>query len=90
MWDFTGEVGRLLERVAALDPPPAVAGIQREFLDAAWRSWRRLQTTGGAVAAGRVRCGRDLNDRIYGMPSTERAERAIGRLERRGYRVFGE
>ena len=90
MWDFAGRVGVLLERVARLDPPPAAAGIQREFLDAAWRSWRRLQRIGGDVASGRVRCGQDLNDRIYGMPSTERAERSIARLERRGYRVFGE
>jgi hypothetical protein len=90
MWDFTGRVGTLLERVTGLDPPPTVAGIQRGFLDAAWRSWRRLERIGGAVAAGRVRCGRDLNDRIYGMPSTERAERFIARLERHRYRVFGE
>jgi hypothetical protein len=87
MWDFTGLVGLLLGRVAGLDPPPAVAGIQREFLDAAWRSWRRLEKIGGDVATGRVRCGHDLNDRIYRMPSTERA---IARLERRGSRVFGE
>jgi hypothetical protein len=90
MWDFTGRVGGLLDRVAGLDPPPAVAGIQREFLDAAWRSWHRLEKIGADVATGRVRCGQDLNDRIYGMPSTERAERAIARLERRGFRVFGE
>jgi hypothetical protein len=90
MWDFTGQVSRLLRRVAFLDPPPAVAGIQREFLRAARISSWRLQRIAGDVAAGRVRCGRDLNDRIYGMPSTERAERAIARLERRGYRVFGE
>jgi hypothetical protein len=90
MGDFTGRVGVLLDRVAGLDPPPAVAGIQREFLDAAWRSWRRLEEVGADVAAGRVRCGRDLHDRIYGMPSSTRAERAIARLERRGYRVFGE
>jgi hypothetical protein len=90
MRDFTRLVGLLLGRVAGLDPPPAVAGIQREVLDAAWSSWRRLEKIGGDVATGRVRCGHDLNDRIYGMPSTERAERAIARLQRRGYRVFGE
>ena len=32
MWDFTGRVGRLLERVARLDSPPTVADIQRAFL----------------------------------------------------------
>ena len=90
MRNFTGRVGQLLGRVAGLDPPPAVAGIQREFLVAAWSSWRRLEKIGGDVTTGRVRCGDDLNNRIYGMPSTERAERAIARLERRGYRVFGE
>ena len=90
MRNFTGRVGQLLGRVAGLDPPPAVAGIQREFLVAAWSSWRRLEKIGGDVTTGRVRCGDDLNNRIYGMPSTERADRAIARLERRGYRVFGE
>jgi hypothetical protein len=90
MWDFTGSVGGLLGRVEALDPPPAAAEIQRDFLDAAWTSWRRLERIGADVTAGRVRCGRELHDLIYGMPSTERAERAIDRLERLGYRVFGE
>jgi hypothetical protein len=90
MWDFTGSVGGLLERVSGLDPPPAAAVIQREFLDAAWRSWHRLERIGGDVAAGRTRCGQDLNDRIYGMSSTKQAERAIARLERRGYYVFGD
>jgi hypothetical protein len=90
MWDFTGSVGRLLERVEALDPPPAAAPVQRDFLDAAWTSWHRLERIGADVAAGRVRCGRELNDLIYGMASTERAERAIARLERLGYVVFGD
>jgi hypothetical protein len=90
MWSFTGEVGRLLERVAALDPPLVAAKIQRDFLAAAWRSWHRLERIAGRVAQGSVRCGAELNERIYGRPSTKRAERAIARLERRGYRVFGE
>jgi hypothetical protein len=90
MWNFTGEVGRLLERVAALDPPLVAARIQRGFLAAARRSWHRLEQVARRVAQGRVRCGADLNERVYGLPSTKRAERAIARLERRGCRVFGE
>jgi hypothetical protein len=32
-----------------------------------------------------VRLGSDLNVRIYGLPSTERAERIISEVQDRGY-----
>jgi hypothetical protein len=90
MTDFYGEVYRLVERVAALDAPTNAAPIQADFLEAARQSVHRVATIDGKVRVGKVRCGRQLNDLLYGMPSTKRAERAIDRLERRGYRVFGE
>ncbi len=40
------------------------------------------------VADGELRCGQPLNDRIYGLPSTERAVRVIQRLHERGYVRF--
>jgi hypothetical protein len=83
------QVRRLIDRVASLEPPRNVAGIQQEFVAAANRSLDRVRAVGNEVAAGQTSCGQQLNNRIYGLPSSDRAERAISELEERGYHVFG-
>jgi len=90
MSTFHEELSDLVSDVAAIEPPPDVAAIQRDFLAAARRSVERVGEIDAAVAAGEVSCGRPLNDQLYGMASTEEAERAMGRLEQRGYALGGE
>jgi hypothetical protein len=81
---------KLIDRVASLRPPQAVAGLQDEFVAAANESLDRVQAVGDEVDAGEVSCGQQVNNKIYGLPSSDRAERAIGQLEARGYHVVGE
>lgn len=90
MASFRDDVNRLVERVAALDPPSEVASIQDDFVAAARRSVNRVGAIQRQVAAGEVSCGRQLNDLLYGMPSSDRAQRAISELERHGYFVSGD
>jgi hypothetical protein len=84
------QVDALVERVAELRPPAQVEAIQDDFVAAARGSVDRIGDVREDVEGGDVSCGAELNRELYGMPSTREAERAIVRLERRGYFVFGE
>ena len=84
------QIGELVDRIAALRPPAQAEPAHDDFVAAARTSVDRIGTVRETVAAGKVSCGDELNRELYGMPSTTEAERAITRLERRGYFVFGE
>ena len=84
------QVGELIDRIASLRPPAQVEATHDDFIAAARTSVDRIGAVRQSVAEGDVSCGRELNEKLYGMPSTREAERAITRLERRGYYVFGE
>lgn len=90
MATFYDEVNDLVERVAALEPPADVASIQDEFVTAARQSVDQVGKIRDQVETGEVSCGQQLNDLLYGMPSSNQAERAISDLEKQGYFVFGE
>lgn len=75
--------------VAALRPPAEAVAAQEQFLDAANESVRLVGVAADDVVQGTLTCGRPMNDRIYGMPSTKRAEKAIQDLEKLGYTVLG-
>jgi hypothetical protein len=87
---FEEQVDALVERVAALQPPAGVAEIHDEFVAHARESVERVGQVRMHVADGELSCGDELNDALYGMPSSNRAERAIARLEKHGYFVFGD
>lgn len=89
MGSFHREVEQLIERAAGLRAPRAVASIHARFVDAARESVGRVAEIESEVSAGELACGEELNDQLYGMPSTEEAEDAISDLEARGYFVFG-
>jgi hypothetical protein len=80
----------ILEEVAEIRPPSDAEAAQRDFLTAARESVARVGKVVDEVASGQLRCGQDLNGRLYGMRSTRRAEQAIARLEEQGYYVFGD
>ena len=84
------QIGELIDRIDTLRPPADAEPDHDDFIAAARRSVDRIGTVREDVAEGKVSCGDELNQELYGMPSTRDAERAIGRLEGRGYFVFGE
>jgi hypothetical protein len=84
------QVDELVNRIAALRPPRRVQAIHDDFVAAARRSVDRIGEVREDVANDELSCGPELNQALYGMPSSRKAERAIARLERRGYFVFGD
>ena len=82
---FDSELGRALDKVAALKPPSEVAELQDLFLAAANRSATQVGEAVEEVERGGLSCGRPLNDRIYGLRSTEQAQRVLEEFDRRGY-----
>lgn len=80
----------VVRSVEDLRPPKEAADIQGRFLDAARESIGLVRKASDDVHAGDLACGRPLNLRIYGLPSTERAQRALEQLEPLGYFVFGD
>lgn len=87
---FDERVQQIVDDVSALAPPQEVASIQEAFLASAGTSAARVSEITDEVEAGRIACGDELNDVLYGMPSSARAEEAITELENHGYVVFGE
>jgi hypothetical protein len=83
------QVDELVERVAVLRPPERVQAVHDDFVAAARASVNRIGEVHEDVANGDVSCGTELNRALYGMPTTEEAERAIARLESQGYHVYG-
>lgn len=86
---FHEEIAALIDRAAALEPPAEVAVIHQDFIAAAEQSVEGVGEAEARVRAGKLRCGDELNDVLYRMPSSEEARRAISRLEEQGFVVFG-
>ena len=82
---FHGELAKLVARVDRLRPPRDVERLHEQFLDAARVSVAEIGRLADEVGRGKVRCGEEYNARAYGLPSTERAERVVQELGRRGY-----
>ena len=76
--------------VEALTAPADARAAQSDFLAAAQESVRLVAKAADDVGDGDLTCGQPLNQRIYALPSTMRAEKAIAELEGLGYRVFGD
>lgn len=83
-------LGAILGAVEDLRPPDDAEAAQADFLAAANESLRLVGEAAEDVGDGDLACGQPLNRRIYGLPSTMRAEKAISRLEQLGYRIFGD
>src|SRR3954451_14182485 len=88
--DFQGQVGDLVERVAALHPPADAAAAQAAFVTAARQSVAQVGVIGAQVAAGTLACGEALNAQLTAIPSNAQASAAIASLQASGYSVFGQ
>lgn len=79
----------IVDAAAALNAPADAAESQRTFVREANESVRLVGVAAVDVGKGDLPCGMPLNRRIYGMPSTKRAQAALAILEKRGYFIFG-
>jgi hypothetical protein len=76
---------KLVDRVEALRPPLEVARLQTRFLAAAQTSVDEVGEAASDIQRGLLSCGQPLNQRIYGLPSTDRAELVLSEYRKRGY-----
>lgn len=79
---------QIVQRVEGLSPPEDVADLQRRFLGAARESVAEVGRAANDVRRGRLSCGQPLNHRIYGLPSTDRAQEVLAEYHRQGYFPF--
>jgi hypothetical protein len=82
---FHDDLDAIVDEVASLEPPTDVQELQDRFVAAARRSVGAVGRAAGDAEAGRLRCGTAMNERIYGLPSTQRAEEVLQELARKGY-----
>jgi len=82
---FHGVLKEIVGRVEALRPPLEVGGLQTRFLAAARSSVDEVGEAATDVQRGLLSCGQPLNQRIYGLPSTHRAELVLSEYRDRGY-----
>ena len=88
--EFAESIHAILDSVAALKPPRNIEALQTRFLKDARVSAEKIDEATRDAEAGRLACGRDMNSRIYGLPSTSRAQATVALIEGKGYLVFGE
>jgi len=82
---FHSNVDELISEVAALSPPNDVADLQRRFVSAARESADVVGRAAADATSGKLHCGRQMNRRIYGLPSTNRIDRMLVELREKGY-----
>jgi hypothetical protein len=80
----------IVHEVEVLRPPADARNAHNDFLEAARQSVDTVGVAADDVGTGALPCGQPLNQRIYGLASTSKAQRAIEELERRGSRIFGD
>lgn len=78
----------IVDEVEQLRPPSEVAELQAQFLVAAHESVDEVGRAVADVESGKLSCGIDLNRRIYGLPSTDRAEQVLSEVRDLGYLPF--
>lgn len=85
---FHETLEEIVDRIEALRPPAEVEELHRAFLVHAHESVAEVGRAVEDVRGGSLACGLDLNRRIYGLPSTQRAEDVVSELHELGYLQF--
>ncbi len=78
MRTFEQRLDSIVDDVERLKPPQEAQELQDEFVDAARDSVAAVRAAGKDVEAGRLSCGRPMNDRIYGLDSSQRRKHQPG------------
>jgi hypothetical protein len=82
--DLQRAVQKIVDDARALKPPAELARFHNDFLANAQQSVDAVGAAADKVQRGELRCGREMNRTIYGMPSTDRAEKALQDLADHG------
>jgi hypothetical protein len=82
---FDRALHNIVLEVDSLQPPESVQSLQDRFVSEARKSVAAVDDAVEDVDAGTLTCGMPMNRRIYGLPSTERAEAVLIELGKRGY-----
>jgi hypothetical protein len=85
--EFDRYLHTIVDEVASLSPPRAVQSLQDRFVSAARETVAEVDDAVEDVQDGMLTCGMPMNRRIYGLPSTLRAEQVLLELGKRGYRI---
>jgi hypothetical protein len=85
--DFDQNLHDIVDQFASLRPPPAVQTLQDRFVSAARQSIEAVDGVKRDVQDGSLTCGMPMNRRIYGLPSTLRAEQVLQEFGEKGYRI---
>jgi hypothetical protein len=87
---FDGVLQAIVEAVEGMRPPAEIEALHDEFLRYARQSVAEVQRAATDAQEGTLSCGPEYNRRIYGLPSTERAQDVIATLQEMGYLPPGE
>ena len=82
---FHRSLNEIVTAVASLKPPIDVQALQNRFVSAAQESVDEVGRAAEDAEAGTLRCGTPMNERIYGLPSTQRAEKVLSEYAKQGY-----
>jgi hypothetical protein len=85
--EFEQNLRNIVDEFASLGPPRPVQSLQDQFVSAARQSIKAVDDAVRDVQDGSLRCGPPMNRRIYGLPSTLRAEQVLQEFREKGYRI---
>jgi hypothetical protein len=85
--EFDENLHDIVDEFAVLRPPRPVQSLQERFVSAARESIEAVDDAVGDVEDGSLSCGMPMNRRIYGLPSTERAQQVLQEFRAKGYRI---
>jgi hypothetical protein len=87
---FAEDIHAIIHDVERLAPPDDAVLPQQRLVESAKESAAKLDALADDVEAGAVTCGRQWNERAYGLPSTDRADEAFVELSNLGYVYIGQ
>jgi hypothetical protein len=85
--EFDHTLHKIVAEFASLRPPRRVQSLQNRFVSAARETLEAVDGAVREVQAGTLTCGTPMNQRIYGLPSTLRAQQVLEEFGKLGYRV---